>query len=333
MNKVKKIIILLSIIMLIGSIFASKTYAALNCNVNLSKSKDKFTYKEQFSIYVSISNLQTTKGIIAIGATLSYDTKSLTLVSIEGENKWSDPFHNSSNGKITSFKNKLSTSNENVFKITFEVNEKGKAGESAWIKIDNFEISDGDEEKNCGGSSISISIGEASDSNSDNNSQGGNNQGGNADNNQGGNSQGGSSDNNQSASDQESNSNNNQSGSASGSNNQGSSTTKKPSTGSNTTKKPTSNSTNKNTNKEESSNNNNNEQANIVENVTQEEPKNDNNIVIVQNNSIQNNLEEDNINQEETKKDNKGQFYIVSIVTIAVIIVILLLIKKCWKTN
>lgn len=318
MNKVKKIIILLSIIMLIGSIFASKTYAALNCNVNLSKPKDKFTYKEQFSIYVSISDLQTTKGIIAIGATLSYDTNSLTLVNIEGENKWSDPFHNSSNGKITSFKNKLSTNNENVFKITFEINEKGKAGESAWIKIDNFEISDGDEEKNCGGSSISISIGEASDSNSDNNSQGGNNQGGNADNNQGGNSQGGSSD-------------NNQSGSASGSNNQGSSTTKKPSTGSNTTKKPTSNSTNKNTNKEESSNNNNNEQANIVENVTQEEPKNDNSIV--QNNSIQNNLEEDNINQEETKKDNKGQFYIVSIVTIAVIIVILILIKKCWKTN
>lgn len=165
--------------MLIGSIFASKTYAALSCNVNLSKPKDKFTYKEQFSIYAQISNLQTTKGIIAIGATLSYDTNSLTLIEIEGENKWSDPFHNPSNGKITSFKNQLSTNNENVFKITFEVNEKGKAGDSAWIKIDNFEISDGDEEKNCGGSSINIAIGEPNSNNSEDSNQGGNNQSGN----------------------------------------------------------------------------------------------------------------------------------------------------------
>lgn len=306
MNKIKKIIILLSIIMLIGSIFASKTYAVLSCNVNLSKPKDKFTYKEQFSIYASISNLQTTKGIIAIGAVLSYDTNSLTLVDIEGENKWSDPLHNSSNGKITSFKNKLSTSNEDVFKITFEVNEKGKAGESAWIKIDNFEISDGDEEKNCGGSYINIAIGEQSSGNSGDNNQSGNNQG--------------------------NNSNNNQAGNNSGSNNQGSIITKKPGSGS-TTKKPSASSTNKNeenTDKEETLNNNN-EQTNIVENVITEETENDNNTV--QNNNIQNNLEEDNEKQEETKKDNKVKFYIVSIGAIAVIIVILLLLKKYWKKD
>ena len=119
MNRVKKISIVFVIMMLIICMFTSKTYAALNCNVNLSASKNKVTYKEQFSVYVAISNLQTTKGIIAIGAVVNYDTDSLTLVSIEGQNKWSDPFHNSSNGKITSFKNELSTKNENVFKITF----------------------------------------------------------------------------------------------------------------------------------------------------------------------------------------------------------------------
>lgn len=197
MNEVKKIIVLLSIIMLICSIFVNKTYAAISCNVSISKPKEQVAYKEKFSVYVAISNLQTTKGIIAIGAVLSYDTNSLTLVDIEGQNKWSDPFHSESNGKITSFKNKLSKNNENVFKITFEVNEKGKAGNSAWIKISNFEISDGDEEKNCGGSSISIAIGDPSGGNSDNNNQGGNNQGGNSNNNQGENNQGGDSDNNQ----------------------------------------------------------------------------------------------------------------------------------------
>lgn len=158
MNRVKKISIVFVIMMLIICMFTSKTYAALNCNVNLSASKNKVTYKEQFSVYVAISNLQTTKGIIAIGAVVSYDTDSLTLVSIEGQNKWSDPFHNPSNGKITSFKNEVSTKNENVFKITFKVNEKGKAKKSAWVKISNFEISDGEGEKNCGGNSINIAI-------------------------------------------------------------------------------------------------------------------------------------------------------------------------------
>lgn len=317
MNKVKKIIILLSIVMLIVNIFASKTYATISCNVSISKPKEQVTYKEKFSVYVAISNLQTTKGIIAIGAVLSYDTNSLTLVDIEGENKWSDPLHNESNGKMTSFKNKLSTNNENVFKITFEVNEKGKAGNSAWIKIDNFEISDGDEEKNCGGSSIDIAIGEKSGESSGNNNQNENNQGGSSDNNN----QGGSS-------------TNNQNGSSSGNNNQGSSTTKKPSTG-NTTKKPSNSSTatkDKETNKEDTSNNNsNNIETNTIGNVIEDDTNNN----VIQNNNIQNNIE-DNVTSEETKeqkKDNKGTFYIVSIVTIVAIVGILLLIKKYWKTN
>lgn len=172
MNKKKKITLVLIIIMLLGTIFSSKTYAALSCNVSLKAQKKEVTYKEQFYVYVAISSLQTTKGIIAIGAELSYDTKSLTLVDIEGENKWSAPFYSSSTGKLTSVKNKLSTNNENVFKIIFEVNEKGKAGNSAWIKINNFEISDGDEEKNCGGNSINITI---ADENAGDNNQGENN--------------------------------------------------------------------------------------------------------------------------------------------------------------
>ena len=172
MNKKKKITLVLIIIMLLGTIFSSKTYAALSCNVSLKAQKKEVTYKEQFYVYVAISSLQTTKGIIAIGAELSYDTKSLTLVDIEGENKWSAPFYSSSTGKLTSVKNKLSTNNENVFKIIFEVNENAKTESSAWIKINNFEISDGDEEKNCGGNSINITI---ADENAGDNNQGENN--------------------------------------------------------------------------------------------------------------------------------------------------------------
>ena len=171
MNTVKKISIVFMIMILMICMFTNKTFAALNCNVNLSASKNTITYKEQFSVYVSIANLQTTKGIIAIGAVVSYDTDYLTLVDIEGQNKWSDPFHNASNGKITSFKSELSNKNENVFKITFKAKEKAK--KNAWIKISNFEISDGEAEKNCGGSSINIAIEEKSSGNSSGNNQGG----------------------------------------------------------------------------------------------------------------------------------------------------------------
>ena len=45
MNRVKKISIVFVIMMLIICMFTSKTYAALNCNVNLSASKNKLTYK------------------------------------------------------------------------------------------------------------------------------------------------------------------------------------------------------------------------------------------------------------------------------------------------
>ena len=321
MNKIKKISIVLMIIMLIVCILTNKTYAELNCNVNLSTSKDKVTYNETFSVYVKISNLQTTKGIIAIGASLSYDTNSLTLVDIEGENKWSDPFYNSSNGKITSFKNKLSTSNENILKITFKVNEKGKATNSAWIKISNFEISDGDEEKNCGGNSMNIVI-EDSNSSEDNTQGGNNNPGDNTGNdNQGGNNPGGNTGNN--------NPGGSKPGSSTGNGNQnsGNNQINKPNTG--TTKPNTNEATNgqgENVNHVETSN----ENTNVIENMTGENSTNDENVI---NDNTQNILEDQTKSEEtkENKKDKKAIFYAVSVTTIVVIIGILFLIKKYWK--
>ncbi len=311
MNNLKKINIVFIMIILIVCMFTNKAFATLNGNVNLTKSKDNVTYGEQFSIYVSISDLQTTKGIIAIGAILSYDTDSLTLVDIKGENNWSDPFYKESNGKLTSVKNKLSTSNESVFKIIFEVNEKGKAESSAWIKINNFEISDGDEENNCGGNSINIAIVELDNEDSGSDNQGGNNQGSNSeDANQGGNNQGSNSGNtNQGGSNQGSNSGNNQSN--------------KPSTG--TITKPSANiSTNnqgEDLNDGDIPNDNNNEDTNIIENSTDVENVNkDNNIQ----NTLENNIEQ---------KDNKKIVYIISIIGIITIIVILFLTRKVWKTN
>lgn len=313
MNRFKKLSIVFIMVMLITCIATSKTYAILNCNINLSTSKNKATYEEQFSVYATISNLQTTNGIIAIGAVVSYDTDSLTLVDIEGQNKWSDPFHNPSNGKITLFKNELSTKNENVFKITFKVNEKGKAKSSAWVKLSDFEISDGEEEKNCGGSSINIKIEDQDSTNTGNSNQGNNNQG---NNNQGNSNQG----------------NNNQGSSNQGSNSQTSNNTKK--TGDNQTTKPSTETTkpegNGSTNETTVENiNTNNVDTNSIENVEREDSTNNES----ETNNVQNVFEDNVEESKENKTMNKGLFYIISVIAVIAIIVILFVIVKCWRTK
>ena len=301
MNRVKKISIVFVIMMLIICMFTSKTYAALNCNVNLSASKNKVTYKEQFSVYVAISNLQTTKGIIAIGAVVNYDTASLTLVSIEGQNKWSDPFHNSSNGKITSFKNELSTKNENVFKITFKVNEKGKAKKSAWVKISNFEISDGEGEKNCGGNSINIAIEEKNTGSLGSNNQGNNN------------------------TQKPGNTTNN---TKPGNSNQNTQTTK-PNT---ETTKPSGSGSNNvqggNAKNETTNNTINNVEENSIGNVVENNTISNDEV----NNTIQNTVS-DEVKSKEDKKMSKGLFVTISIVSVIAIIGILFAITKYWKIH
>lgn len=156
MKQLKKISVVFMMMLLLAAIFVNKTYAKIDCNVNLSTSKKEVNNGEKVSVSVKVTNLQSSKGIIAIGAILGYDKNSLTLLEIEGQNKWSDPMHNDSTGRLIAVKNEFATKDENVFKITFKVN--AKAGKDAWVKINDFEISDGNEEKNVGGKSITIPI-------------------------------------------------------------------------------------------------------------------------------------------------------------------------------
>ncbi len=156
MEKLRKISLVVTILMLLGCIFINKSYATINCNVSLSTQNSEITKGEEITIYANISNVQVTKGIIAIGAVIEYDKNSLTLLSLTGENGWSNPFYNEENGKITAVKNNFATKDETILKMTFKVNES--AGNSAWVKVNNFQVSDGDEEIDVGGSSATISI-------------------------------------------------------------------------------------------------------------------------------------------------------------------------------
>lgn len=156
MKKQKRICFILTILVLLGGMLASKSYANISGNVSLRASSQSVAKGEEFSVYAHISNLQAGKGIIALGAVVEYDTSSLTLEDWEGAGKWSAPSINETNGKLTATRNKRLTEAEDIFKLTFSV--KNNAGNSAWVRIRNLEISDGDEESNIGGSTVNLSI-------------------------------------------------------------------------------------------------------------------------------------------------------------------------------
>ena len=156
MKLLKKLSVVFILTTLLTGVFVNKAHAAIKCDVKLSTSKKEVSSEEKFSIYVKMANIQAEEGIIAISSVLEYDKKSLTLEEIKGENKWPDPTYNDKNGKLVALKNKFATKDENVFKITFKVNKK--AEKSAWVKVNNFEISNGKEEKNVGGNSITVGI-------------------------------------------------------------------------------------------------------------------------------------------------------------------------------
>lgn len=151
----KQIQISMSLILLLFGLFCTKSYAAISGNISL-QAPSRAERGEEIYVYAYVSNLQAGKGIIAIGTILEYDTNALTFVDIDGEGKWAAPFYNETNGKLTATRNKASNANENVFKVTFRVKEN--AGNSAWVRVRNFEISNGNEESIIGSGAANISL-------------------------------------------------------------------------------------------------------------------------------------------------------------------------------
>lgn len=156
MNQQKIIAILLITIFVLGGLLVGKSYAALSGRIELRTESKTVIRDEEFSIFVRVSNLQAGKGIIALGGTLDYDRGNLELKEIEGENRWASAEPNENNGKFVSTRSKRMTEDGDVLKLTFLA--KGNAGQNAWVRISNFEISDGNEEMMLNGTSINISI-------------------------------------------------------------------------------------------------------------------------------------------------------------------------------
>lgn len=121
----KKIIVKLSLILLIIVSIMKAVYAA-GASVSLQTSKNEYTKNEEFTINVVLSDLTTQKGVATLMATLEYDKDSLTLIKTEGENGWSNPNYNASNGKLITDKNSNVNGTETILKFTFKVKENTK---------------------------------------------------------------------------------------------------------------------------------------------------------------------------------------------------------------
>lgn len=140
----KKIIsFIIVILIMIG--MASSVSAALTCKVSMEVDKTEYKKGDEFTVSMNVSDIQSDRGVIALGATLEYDKDSLTLVKMEGQNGWETPTsgasYNENNGKIAITRSGAGKNNETVFKITFKVKEEAK--KNLLIVLKNITLADG----------------------------------------------------------------------------------------------------------------------------------------------------------------------------------------------
>lgn len=141
MKKIVKLALALCMTILI----MGNVYAAFSCNVSVQATKTEVSKEEEFTVDFNLSNIQSERGIISLGATLEYDKDSLELVKMEGKNGWETPTegssYNSSNGKIAITRNGLGKEDETVFSATFKAKENSK--QNLIITLKNITVADG----------------------------------------------------------------------------------------------------------------------------------------------------------------------------------------------
>ncbi len=140
----KKVLSLVLLFLMMMSIMGT-VKAAFTCKVSMQMEKTEFKKGDEFTVDINISDIQSERGVISLGATLEYDKDSLTLVKMEGQNGWESPSagssYNEANGKIAITRNGLGNNNETIFKITFKVKEEAK--KNLLVTLKNISLADG----------------------------------------------------------------------------------------------------------------------------------------------------------------------------------------------
>lgn len=191
MEKLKKIS--LGLILMLCICFSNKSYAVVGCNATITAQKQEITVEDEFTVTLSISNIQGENGILVLGGVLEYDKNMLTLIGRNTGDMWSLSY-NGTTGQFVADRDGFAKNNQNVITFKFKAIKTGNTS----IAVKNLLVTDAEEEKGINGASTAISIKakniekpeekpeEKPGGNQGGNQGGNNNQGGNT--NQGGNS-------------------------------------------------------------------------------------------------------------------------------------------------
>ncbi len=191
MEKLKKIS--LGLILMLCICFSNKSYAVVGCNATITAQKQEITVEDEFTVTLSISNIQGENGILVLGGVLEYDKNMLTLIGRNTGDMWSLSY-NGTTGQFVADRDGFAKDNQNVITFKFKAIKTGNTS----IAVKNLLVTDAEEEKGINGASTAISIKakniekpeekpeEKPGGNQGGNQGGNNNQGGNT--NQGGNS-------------------------------------------------------------------------------------------------------------------------------------------------
>ena len=140
MKKIK-ILIVLSII----SIIIQTQVLASSFELDAETDNNMIKKGEKFSIYLEITNIQSTTGINAIQGNIEYDHNILEFVRVENLNNWTINYNDNNNGKFLAILlSKGEKENRKVGKLFFKLKKNVKDNTTS-IKIKNLKSSDSSE--------------------------------------------------------------------------------------------------------------------------------------------------------------------------------------------
>lgn len=171
----KKTMVKLSLVVLLLVCMLGGVVQAATCKITLETSKAQYDKNEQIIVEFKMTEYRTTKGVALLMATLEYDTDSLKLEKVEGQNGWNVPTYNEENKTFIIDKNSNVTQNETFAKATFSVKENAKT--NLTISLKDITVSEGAGDVTVDNANKNITIGTQNSGNNGNN--GGNNSGNN----------------------------------------------------------------------------------------------------------------------------------------------------------
>ena len=161
MKKFKKIKIL--ILIFISIIILQTTSLASSLELEAKTDKTSVELEEEFTISLSIENIESTTGVNAIQGNIEYDYDIFEFVKVEQLNNWSFNYNDQNDGKFVAMVlSKGEKENQDIAKIVFKLKQNINNDEQT-IRIKNIKSSDEYEKISIQDKEIKINIAKIQD--------------------------------------------------------------------------------------------------------------------------------------------------------------------------